>query len=212
MPAQSTLFLFMLAAGILLITPGPAVLYIVARSIHQGRFAGFVSALGLASGTLFHIAAAALGVSALLLSSVFAFQTLKYAGAAYLVYLGIQKFKSQEEIKNREVEEKKTLRQVYVQGIIVNLLNPKTSLFFFSFLPQFIDPSKGTIPLQVFLFGGIFVLMGIFSDSLYVILSGTFAQWLRRSPKFIRGERYFAGSVYIALGLTTALTGSAKKS
>lgn len=204
----ATLTVFMAAALALLLIPGPAVLYIVARSIDQGRAAGIVSAFGVGIGTLFHVAAAALGLSALLLSSALAFSMVKYLGAAYLVYLGIQKLRKRIEPQQVEQPQSATLRQIFSQGVVVNLLNPKLALFFFAFLPQFVNPARGSVAIQSLLLGLIFVVLGIGSDSLYALLAGTLRHWLRGSRAFARGQRYFAGGVYILLGVTTALSGS----
>ncbi|GAB4433601.1 MAG: LysE family translocator [Anaerolineae bacterium] len=207
----STLTLFILAALALLITPGPAVLYVVARSIDQGRLAGVVSMLGIHVGTLFHVAAAALGLSALLMSSALAFGVVKYLGAAYLIYLGVRKLLAREETSQPEVVERRKLAHVFYQGVVVNLLNPKTALFFFAFLPQFVEPAKGAVAGQILLLGFIFVVLGICSDGLYALLAGTIGRWFKGNMRFLRAERYFAGSVYIGLGVATALSGSEKK-
>lgn len=211
MPDFTTLSVFILAALVLLVTPGPAVLYIVARSIDQGRWAGIVSTLGIGVGTLFHIAAAAFGVSALLVSSALVFSMVKYAGAAYLIYLGVRKLLVREELHQPEIAEHKRLAQIFYQGILVNLLNPKTALFFFAFLPQFVDVSQGSIAGQIMVLGLILVVMGIFSDGLYALLAGAIGNWLRGNLGFLRAQRYFAGGVFILLGVTTALSGSAKR-
>lgn len=210
-PDLSIVALFVIAALLILITPGPAVLYIVARSIDQGRLAGVVSTLGVAAGTLFHIAAAAVGVSALLVSSALAFNMLKYLGAAYLIYLGIRKFLIPDELENAEIRQPKMLTRIFFQGLVVNLLNPKTALFFFAFLPQFVDVSKGSVALQMLLLGIIFVVLGILSDGLWALLAGTAGNWLKRNLRFLQAQRYFAGSVFVALGVATALSGSGKK-
>ncbi len=211
MPEFPTLLLFIIAAWILLITPGPAVLYIVTRSIDQGRIAGLVSTLGIALGTMFHVAAAALGVSALLMSSALAFNIVKYLGAAYLVYLGICKFLQKPEAEQAQNIKPKKLSQLFYQGIIVNLLNPKTAIFFFAFLPQFADVNQGLVALQILFLGSLFVVMGIFSDGLWALLAGTAGNWLRGNLRFLQGQHYFSGGVFIALGLTAALTGSGKE-
>jgi threonine/homoserine/homoserine lactone efflux protein len=200
----------MASAFVLLITPGPAVLYIVARSIDQGRLAGIVSALGIGTGALVHTAAAALGLSALLVSSALAFNVVKYVGAAYLVYLGIQKFREHDDPVPVHDQPPKKLSRIYSQGVIVNLLNPKAALFFFAFLPQFVDPSSGSVTGQILLLGFIFVAMALCSDSTYALLAGTIGHWLRHSRRFMQGQRYFSGTIYIALGITTALAGSKK--
>jgi threonine/homoserine/homoserine lactone efflux protein len=211
MPELSTLALFVVAALVLLITPGPAVLYIVARSIDQGRLAGVVSMLGIHVGTLFHVAAAALGISALLMSSALAFSIVKYVGAAYLIYLGVRKLLAREEAHQLEVVKNRKLTDIFYQGVLVNLLNPKTALFFFAFLPQFVNASRGAVAGQILLLGFIFVVLGICSDGLYALLAGTIGHWLKGSLRFLRVQRYFAGTVYIGLGVTTALSGSNRK-
>ncbi|MBF0276893.1 MAG: LysE family translocator [SAR324 cluster bacterium] len=211
MPELTTLVIFFVAALALIVTPGPAVLYVVARSIDQGRLAGVISTLGVASGTVIHIAAAAFGISALLVSSALAFNIMKYLGAAYLIFLGIRKFFSPEEFENTEFLKAETLRSIFYQGFWVNLLNPKTALFFFAFLPQFVDPAKGSPVLQVLFFGIIFVVLGIVSDGVWAILAGSLRNWLKENQNFLTFQRYFAGTVFIVLGVLTALSGGAKK-
>jgi threonine/homoserine/homoserine lactone efflux protein len=212
MPEFPTLMIFVTATLLLLVTPGPAVLYIVARSIDQGRIAGIVSAFGVGTGTMFHVAAASLGLSTILVSSALAYSVVKYLGAAYLIYLGIRKLMEKSELERSELDEQKGLSQIFTQGIIVNILNPKTALFFFAFLPQFVDPNRGTVASQVMFLGMLFVVLGILSDSVYALLAGTAGQWLKNSSAFVRGQRYFAGTIYMVLGLATALSGSNSKS
>ncbi len=212
MPETSSLLVFITAAFLLLITPGPAVLYIVARSIDQGRWAGIVSAIGVGIGTLVHVCAAALGLSALLLSSALAFSIVKYLGAAYLIYLGVQKLRTRTDTYAVQTVQVQTLQRVFFQGIIVNTLNPKIALFFFAFLPQFVDPARGNIGLHIALLGMIFVVMGICTDSVYATLAGTFGGWLKQNRGFLFAQKYITGSIYILLGLTTAVAGSHSKS
>ena len=202
----SRLVFFVVAALILLVTPGPAVLYVVARSVDQGRLAGIVSVLGIGVGTLFHVAAAALGLSALLVSSALAFNVVKYVGAAYLIYLGLRRLFDRSELKPVEKAEPKKLSHIFYQGIVVNVLNPKTALFFFAFLPQFINPALGNVAWQTLLLGTLFVVMGIMSDSVWALLAGTAGQWLRGSWHFLWAQRYFAGGAFIFLGMTAALS------
>ncbi len=211
MPELSTFTIFVVATSVLLLTPGPAVLYIVTRSIDQGRVAGIVSTLGIAVGTLFHVAAAAFGISALLVSSALLFNFVKYLGAAYLIYLGIRKLLVREELQSIQKERRRELSQIFYQGVLVNLLNPKTALFFFAFLPQFVDASRGSVTMQILFLGAIFVIMGLLSDCLYALLAGSLGKWLRSNLRFLRAQRYFAGMVYIALGAVTALSGVHKK-
>jgi threonine/homoserine/homoserine lactone efflux protein len=205
---QTTLAVFLVASFVMLVTPGPAVLYIIARSIDQGHVAGITSACGAGVGTLIHVAAAVSGVSALLVSSALAFMVVKYLGAVYLVYLGIKTLLAPPLSAQIDVPEPRMLSRVFYQGIIVNLLNPKVALFFFAFLPQFVEPARGSAVGQMLLLGSLFVAMGIISDSLYALLAGTVRDWLKQSTAFLRGQRYFAGSVYIAPGMTTALSGT----
>jgi threonine/homoserine/homoserine lactone efflux protein len=211
MPQLVNLSLFITASLALLLTPGPAVLYIVARSVDQGRKAGLVSVLGIEVGTLFHIAAAALGLSALLMSSALLFDIVKYLGAAYLIYLGIRKLMSKDEMAEIGVDKQQKLSQIFRQGVIVNVLNPKTALFFFAFLPQFVDPARGSVPLQMIMLGTIFVLLASTTDGLYALLAGTFGGWLKGNRRFMRVQRYVTGTVYIGLGVTAALSSSNKK-
>lgn len=211
LPEPSILALFFVAALVILITPGPAVLYIVAHSVDQGRLAGIVSTLGVAAGTLFHIAAATAGVSALLVSSALAFNVLKYLGAAYLIYLGIRKFLIPDELETAKVRNPKKLKRIFLRGLVVNVLNPKTALFFFAFLPQFVDVSKGSVAWQMLWLGIIFVLLGILSDGLWALLAGTAGNWLKQHVRFLQAQRYLAGSVFIALGVATALADFRKK-
>jgi threonine/homoserine/homoserine lactone efflux protein len=213
-PSHSQLLFFVTTAAVLLAIPGPAVLYIVGRSIGQGRNAGFVSALGIGVGTLVHTAAAAIGLSALLMSSATAFSVAKYLGAAYLVFLGIQRMRSRESLaaasQNADAS-RASLSRVFAQGIVVNILNPKTALFFFAFLPQFISPARGHVATQILSLGILFACMGTTSDSLWAFFSSSVAGWLRSNPRWTRSERYISGGILISLGLATAFAGSSSK-
>jgi len=203
-------YLFMGAALALLLIPGPAVLYITARSASQGRMAGLVSVLAIETANFIQAAAAALGLSAILLSSALAFNVVKYLGAAYLIYLGIRKLVSSDNGSENETVKQESLSRIYWQGFAVNILNPKTALFFFAFLPQFVDPAKGNVIGQNLLLGAIFVGMAIITDSMYALLTSSIAGRLAENRHFQKGGRYFAGLVYIGLGITTALTGTKK--
>jgi threonine/homoserine/homoserine lactone efflux protein len=206
-PDASTLAVFVAAALALLLVPGPAVLYIVARSVEQGRVAGLVSVVGVHLGSLVHIAAAAVGLSSLLVSSAVAFNVVKYLGAAYLVYLGIRALVTRVEPGGVEVRPA-PLRKLLRQGAVVNVLNPKTALFFLAFLPQFVDPEAGTAALQIVFFGLVFTALGLVTDGLYALLAGTAGNWLRSSRAYAALQRYVAGSVFIGLGLAAAFSGS----
>jgi len=211
LPNHSSFLLFVSAALVLLAIPGPAVFYIVGRSIGQGRSAGLVSALGIGVGTLVHVAAAAVGLSALLMSSALAFSFVKYLGAAYLIYLGIQKLRNQDSFHPTEDAARSSLSRVFGQGIIVNVLNPKTALFFFAFLPQFVDPARGTVALQILFLGTLFAVMGVASDSLWALFAGTVAQRLKSNARAMRVQRYLSGGMLISLGVATALAGNGTK-
>jgi threonine/homoserine/homoserine lactone efflux protein len=210
-PEASVLGLFVVAALVLLLTPGPAVLYIVARSVEQGRLAGLVSALGVHVGTLVHVAAAALGLSALLVSSALAFNVVKYLGALYLIYIGVRKLMGWDQALERRALARPSLRQLFAQGVVVNVLNPKTALFFLAFLPQFVDVSRGAVGLQILTLGLIFVSLGVVSDGLYAVAAGTAGEWIRRDGRVLRAERYVSGGVFVGLGITAALAGDGRK-
>jgi threonine/homoserine/homoserine lactone efflux protein len=207
-PSHSSLLIFVSAAALLLAIPGPAVFYIVGRSIGHSRNGGLISALGIGVRTLIHTAAAAVGLSALLVSSATAFSVVKYLGA---IYLGIQKFRRDESFDASPDAPRTTLRRVFAQGIVVNVLNPKTALFFFAFLPQFIDPIRGHVATQILSLGILFACMGTLSDSLWALFSGTVAHHLRGNPRWMRTQRYVSGGMLISLGVATALAGSNTK-
>ena len=211
MPDASTLALFAVAALTLLVIPGPAVLYIVTRSVDQGRAAGLASVCGVHLGTLVHVAAAALGLSALLVSSASAYHAVRWLGAAYLIWLGVRRLLAHDEDAPAAPgpgTRRQDLRRIFAQGVLVNVLNPKTALFFLAFLPQFVDVSRGSVPFQVVVFGVAFVLLGLVSDGTYALLASTGAGWLRRRPRVARTSRLVSGGVLISLGVTTALAGS----
>jgi threonine/homoserine/homoserine lactone efflux protein len=186
------------------------VLYIIARSVDQGRVAGLVSVVSVEVGNLFHVAAAALGLSALLLSSATAFSVVKYLGAAYLIYLGIHKLFSRgtgvETLQDQSKPE--SLRRIFTQGVTVAVLNPKTALFFLAFLPQFVDRARGQVGLQLLTLGGLFVSMAIVSDGMYALLASSAGQWLKNRRQVWVLERYGVGLIYIGLGITAALADS----
>jgi threonine/homoserine/homoserine lactone efflux protein len=209
--SHSSLLLFVTGAAILLVIPGPAVTYIVSRSIGQGRAAGLVSAMGITLGTLFHIVAATLGLSALLVSSALAFQFVKYAGAGYLIFLGIRTLRSSDAQLLESANGERKLGRIFGQGVLVNLLNPKTALFFLAFLPQFVEPARGHASLQIFELGVLFALMGWFSDSMWALAAGTVAEHIRRSAPLRRAQKNVSGGALIALGLASAFAGSKTK-
>jgi threonine/homoserine/homoserine lactone efflux protein len=200
-PDSTSLWLFGLAALALLAIPGPAVLYIVVQSAEQGRRAGLASVAGVHLGTLAHVAAASAGLSALIVASSLAFGAVKYAGAAYLVYLGVRKLLARDPV-TRVGLDREPLRRAFARGAIVNLLNPKTALFFLAFLPQFVSPDRGGVWSQALVLGLLFVGLGLVTDSLYALAAGTVAGLLRRKAGAVR---YGSGIVFIALGASAAL-------
>ena len=206
----TNLGLFLVASLVLLVVPGPAVLYIVARSLDQGRVAGLVSVLGIGAGSMIHVTAAAIGLSSVLVRSATMFSIVKYAGAAYLVYLGIRRMRGLDEIVSAGEPRKRSLRRLFFEGMWVNVLNPKTALFFFAFLPQFVSVESGRVTLQIVVLGSIFVAMGIVSDSIYALAAGTLGDWIKGRPGLLSGERFASGGILVALGVATAVTGTRK--
>jgi len=211
LPTLPSFLLFLAGAMILLVIPGPAVFYILSRTVGHGRLAGVVSAAGIAVGTLFHVAAAILGLSALLASSARAFYIVKYLGAAYLVFLGLRTLLRRESSEIAAADNAHGLRRIFAQGVLVNLLNPKTALFFLAFLPQFVDPVRGHVATQILFLGASFALLGLCSDSAWALLAGTLAEKLRGNLRWARAQRNISGGALIALGLATAFSGAHAK-
>jgi len=207
---HTTLGVFIAASLALLLTPGPAVLYIVTRSVEQGRLAGFISVLGICTGTLFHVAAAALGLTALLVSSTSAFTLVRYLGALYLIGLGMQTLARRDVSVASAAIESERLRRVFAQGVIVNVLNPHTALFCLAFLPQFVNAGEGNVPVQIAGLGLLFVTLSMFTDAGWAIAAGTAGQWIKTHPQLARGQRYVTGSALIGLGAAAALSGNRK--
>ena len=205
MPDPTLWGLFILASVVLLLTPGPAVLFIVARSVAQGRMAGLVSVLGVHLGTIVHITAAAVGLSALVVSSALAFAIVKYLGAAYLIWIGIRTLMAKETDLASPTIAAEPLRRVFRDGFVVNLFNPKTAIFFLAFLPQFVDPARGAVHWQIFILGLTFMGLGIVSDAMFALAAGAAGDLLRRSRRFRHIQRWFAGTSFIGLGITAAL-------
>ena len=202
----SRLLVFVLAALALIVIPGPAVLYIVAQSINGGRAAGLVSALGVATGGLVHICFAVVGLSAVLVASATAFTIVKAAGAIYLIWLGITTLlrKGDGRIGGHAAQD--GYSRLYRRGVVVNVLNPKTAIFFLAFLPQFVDPRRAD-RAQLAVLGLIFVVLALASDALWALAAGAASGVLRGSERFLRIQRRISGTVFIGLGLATAFTG-----
>ena len=205
-PEIDNLMVFVVATVAVLILPGPAVFYIVSRSVQQGARAGLASTLGINVGTLFHIAAAAFGASAILLSSATAFTVFKYAGALVLIWLGIRKLRERHGQFEKPLVGKNSLRGAFLEGVVVNALNPKTALFFYAFLPQFVNAQQGNIAGQVLFLGLLFVAMGIVNDGVYALAAGSLAGKLRNSKGMLRLQQRFTGGALVVLGMLAALS------
>lgn len=206
LPSASAWGLFCLASVALAVVPGPAVAYVVTQSVDKGRRAGLASACGVASGGLVHVAAATVGLSALIASSAVAFTAVKLVGAAYLIVVGVKR------MLTRDVDDPVAdapsphvpLSRLYRQGVVVNVLNPKTALFFLAFLPQFVDPHRGHVAPQVALLGLTFATIAFASDACYALLADVVAGRFRRSGAGARARRYATGGIFVALGVTAA--------
>jgi threonine/homoserine/homoserine lactone efflux protein len=201
-PSASAFALFCLASAALAVVPGPAVTYIVLHSVDKGRRAGLASAAGVASGGLLHVAAATAGLSALVASSATAFTAVKLVGAAYLVVVGVRRILGGDDAEDVQAPPA-SLRRLYRQGVIVNVFNPKTALFFLAFLPQFVDTSASVAP-QVALLGLVFATIAFCSDCLYALLADLLAGRLRRSGRGARLRRYGSGGIFVVLGVSAA--------
>jgi threonine/homoserine/homoserine lactone efflux protein len=201
-PGSGTLWVFCVTSLALLVIPGPAVLYVVVQGAEQGRRAGLASVLGIHTGTLVHVAAATVGLSALIVASAVAFSAVKYAGAVYLVYVGVRKLFGRDEVAPEERDARISYRRTYVRGAVVNILNPKTALFFLALLPQFIDPDRGSVWSQALVLGLVFVALGLVTDSMYAVAAGTVGGLFRRHR---RGTGLASGVIFIGLGTAAAL-------
>jgi threonine/homoserine/homoserine lactone efflux protein len=208
----SVLVPFVVASAILVLIPGPAVLYIVSTGIGRGRRMALASMLGIETGALFHVAAAAVGLSAVVARSVLAYSVVKYAGAAYLIYIGIKTLRDRNDDHPLRIPGASTARAAFKRGVVVNILNPKLALFFLAFLPQFVDPKRGSIASQLVFLGLLFIAVAIVIDGVYALSSGLIGSLLNRSERFARIQKKVAGVTYIALGATAAVTGSTAKS
>jgi threonine/homoserine/homoserine lactone efflux protein len=211
LPTPSTIVIFLLAALGILLIPGPAVLYIVTRSVAQGRRAGLASVGGIETANLVHLLAAALGLSALLMTSALAFSLVKYLGAGYLIFLGVRTLLSRNKHLALSTPKFQRHSKLFANGFLVNLLSPKAALFYYAFLPQFVDPARGSVVEQLLVLGITFGVLASCTDSLYALLGATIGQVFRRSVRFQHVSRYITGSIYILLGLATAITGSEKR-
>lgn len=206
MPTTETIIVFMAAAVALNVTPGPSILYVMSRSVGQGRTAGLVSALGLGTGSLIHAGAAALGLSVILAYSPLAYTVVKYLGAGYLVSLGVRILIVRDRQLSTAVLAHVSLTRVFWQGVVTELLNPKIVLFFMSFLPQFVDPARGSVAGQTLFLGLLFHVTGVPINMLVAVVGGAIASWLSQNPVFARVRNGLAGAVLIGLGVRLALS------
>jgi len=210
MPSLPVLLAFVLASTLLVIIPGPNVMYIVTRGISQGRRAAVTSALGVQFGSVFYVATTAVGLSALLAKSGMLFNIVKYAGAAYLVWLGLRHIMSHSSgLELDHLAAAPVYRRIFFQGTLVNLLNPKVALFFLALFPQFVDPSRGNTALQIVILGSVMILVGLISDCSYAVASGSIGLWLKSRQRVARQRQRFSGVVYILLGALAAFSGHA---
>ncbi len=204
MPDINNIALFMLATITLNLTPGPDLMYVITRSVSEGKKSGIVSALGISSGTIFHIMAVSLGLSAFLLAVPTAYDIIRYIGAAYLVFIGIKVLLNKNKIDTNPDENKKSIRSVYFQGMITNLFNPKVALFFLAFLPQFVDQT-GNIPLQVIMLGILFNISGTIVNVVVALTASRLGKVLKNKLNNSSIFKWITGSVFIALGVRLAL-------
>ena len=200
------LWLFVVCTLALLLTPGPTVLYIVTRSIMQGRRAGLSCVFGLGCGTLIHVVVGTLGLSALLASSTLFMALLRFGGAVYLIVLGLRQWAGSSTAQPHELSGQ-AQGQSFVQSVLVNALNPKIVLFFVAFLPHFVSADRGPLPPQFLLLGLLFVALACCTNALYALCSSALSGVLRGNARFWTLETRIAGGVYLGLGMVIALTG-----
>lgn len=200
----SQLTLFSLATIVLVFTPGPALIYVITRGIAQGRRTALVSVLGFGFGNVIHILCAIIGLSALLASSATLFTTVKYAGALYLVYLGIKMLRDQTDLTAITDQKDPDMKSIFWYSVLTNTLNPKVAIFFLAFFPQFIDTAQGHISLQILQLGFIFIILSLFGFGITAIGSGKIGGWLRQKPKTGNRITAIAGFVFIGLGIRLA--------
>jgi threonine/homoserine/homoserine lactone efflux protein len=204
LPPLPSLMLFLLAAFLLTLTPGPDMLFVFARSVGQGRAVGVSSALGVAVGSLLQAGLVALGLSSVLVAVPLAYEVIKDAGAIYLVYLGIRTFLSHEQALSGSSSQERRRWRVFAQGMVTNVLNPKVALFYLAFLPQFVDPTYGHVPLRLFLLGVLFNVLEIAVNVTVAVLASLLALWLKQQQKVSTILRWITGSVFLGLGVRLA--------
>jgi threonine/homoserine/homoserine lactone efflux protein len=193
----------MAASIALLVIPGPAVLFIVARSGAQGRRAGFVSVLGVHTASIVHVAAAVAGLSAVVVASAIAFTAVKFVGGLYLIYLGIKSIRGARRLSRAVAPTPRPQRRLFAEAFVVNLLNPKVALFFLAFLPQFVERGHGAIWTQTLVLGLVYIALGLCSDSMYVLLGARMGSWMSARSERLRASRYAEGGILVGLGVLT---------
>ena len=203
--------LFLAASALLTIAPGPDIVYVLTRAIAQGPRAGMAAALGFATGCIFHTALAALGIAALIRSSPVAFDLVRYAGAAYLVWIGIQALRHRSSFSIDGASDTRALGVIFRQSVIGNMLNPKVTLFFLAFLPQFVNAPAGHVGAQMALLGALFMVQTVVIFGAVALFSGWLGAWIRRKPTIGTRLNVFAGVTFIALGIRVALPDLAPK-
>jgi len=209
MPTSATLLAFAAAALALVVIPGPNLIYIITRGIQQGRRAAVMSSLGVQAGMVVHILLAAFGLSALVARSPVLYDVIRYAGAGYLIWIGVALLRK----RRVEVDEVATLRpasmrRLFLHGFAINMLNPKVILFVLALLPQFVDPARGSTAGQMLVLGAVFIGVALVSDTTFALASGSLGAWLKGHPDSARHRDRVSGIVYLLLGLVVALTGS----
>lgn len=202
-----TLLVFAAASVALILTPGPNMLYIVGRSVGQGRRAGVVSTFGVGTGLLVHLAAAVVGISAVIASSAAAFRIVRYAGAVYLVYLGVRHLLGEGERAERTTTDDPGTRTTFVRGIVTMVLNPKMAVFFLAYFPQFVRPATGNATTQMLILGAVYLLLEVGIYLGIALVTGRAGEWLRAETRFWKAQRWVTGGTFLALGAATALGG-----
>ena len=204
MPSLSAYAVFLATALAILLVPGPAVLYVVTRSIEMGRAGGLASVAGITTATFAYVALATAGLSSLILASTVAFDVVKYAGAAYLIFLGARRLLGRGLDEEAEEAAPLTHRRAYTQGFLVNLTNPKMIVFVFALLPQFVDPHAARPWLQTLVLGLSFTCLAFLSDGAYALTAGALADRLRGTATIAKVQRWVGGSVLVGLGIVSA--------
>ncbi|MEM7222964.1 MAG: LysE family translocator [Pseudomonadota bacterium] len=205
MPDDALLLAFVAASLVVLMMPGPGVVYVVARSVTQGRRAGLVSAMGLSAGALVQVAAATIGLSAIVLASATAFGVVKAVGAGYLIYLGVKTLLARTPATGPQAVIAQPPRRLFADGVVVSVFNPKIAVFFLAYLPQFVDPSRGPVPQQILLLGTLYSALALITDGAYALLAGGLRGWLAGRVAASALPRRVTGALYIGLGINAAL-------